>query len=122
MAAVDLALTVWILISTQAIEEKEESEHGDLSQETLQLPGHGSEHEDEPSAAAPGGDASNDGEDAPAAPVPSSSAAKCNQSLHTVYWAVVHENQKRLKFPHKTGKEILTMAKKECFVSKSYPR
>lgn len=44
-----------------------------------------------------------------------------DDSLRGKYWAVVHEAQKRLKkaHPNKPAKEILKMARAECFDSTS---
>ena len=108
-------------------------EHGDLSQETLCLPGTGSDEEcpglagGSSAVKSENGTPPDDGDDGhepiggnPAEPAKINKSETRNVSLHSVYWAVVHENQKFLKkkYPNKSRREILAMAKKECFVSK----
>ncbi|CAK9053386.1 unnamed protein product [Durusdinium trenchii] len=97
----------------EAAPEREEAnmeEHGDLSQETLCLPGTGSDEEcpglagGSSAVKSENGTPPDDGDDGhepiggnPAEPAKINKSETRNVSLHSVYWAVVHENQKFLK-------------------------
>ncbi|CAL1173949.1 unnamed protein product [Cladocopium goreaui] len=99
-----------------AVEKTDDEDQKDCdsidSEETLELPGKGDSND------GPGDDGAGDGSDVEsvaANPGDDSTKGDDQSSLRTLYWAAVHEAQKRIKreFPDLSGREVLKRARAE---------